>query len=361
MDENEELKAIPLYSTLPLFGDESCPEDELVEGGITYEKRGEDKEYSVDLRTQVYGLNWPGKLSSKLRVQAPIDAYLRFCPERSLDGDNTRNVCVEGDPLLTLKFLKNDYREKITVVYLDLACKLSDNTCKDRNKRLACWSSSVYEKLEISRDLLCSNGLIFLLVGEDELADLLLISYEIFARDNLVGIFPRLTKRASKVTKGIVKNNDFLVIFSRSEGYTFDLSDKPLSTLSFIDSRYSNDKAKKDLVALFGKKKVFNNSKPVNLLIDLIRLVSGNDSLILDLAAKSGVVAQAVLELNAQDNGHRNFILVDIGDNVVERILATGKKLQKEDSFCDLWMDLGFKFFQIVDTFKEVDNLRKLC
>ena len=67
-------------------------------------------------------------------------------------------------------------------------------------------------------------------------------------------------------------------------------------------------------------------------------------------------MGQAVLELNAQDNGRRNFILADVGDNATERVRAIGKKLQKEDDFSNLWMDLGFKYFHIVDTFKEVDK-----
>ncbi|MBQ7529638.1 hypothetical protein IJT10_07025 [bacterium] len=367
MDKNEEMESVHLYSTLPLFDDEVCSECLPYEEdniSITYEKRGEDREFGSELRNQIYGLHWPGKFNSKLKSQAPIDAYLRFCPEKSFNEDDSKNICIEGDSLLTLKFLKNDYEEKIKVIYIDLSYKILDNSCKDKNKRIAYWLSDVYEKLNIAKDLLSNNGLIFLIVEGNELADLILICYEIFGRDNLLGIFPRLTNRSSKTAKVISQNNDFIVAFSRSEDFTLNLpirSDKggvktrPISTLDFIDNRYSNDKARKDLIAIFGKK-IFDSPKPVNLVRDLLCLASDSDSLILDLSSKSGVVGQAVLELNAQDNGRRNFILADVGDNVAERVRAIGKKLQKEDDFSNLWMDLGFKYFHIVDTFKEVDK-----
>ena len=83
---------------------------------------------------------------------------------------------------------------------------------------------------------------------------------------------------------------------------------KPLSSIEFIESKYSNDNAKKDLVKIFGNSK-FDYPKPVELLKTLISVYDNKDALILDFFAGSGTTGQAVLELNESDKGNRNFIL----------------------------------------------------
>ncbi|WP_208745269.1 site-specific DNA-methyltransferase [Brachyspira aalborgi] len=71
---------------------------------------------------------------------------------------------------------------------------------------------------------------------------------------------------------------------------------------------------------LFGQL-VFNDPKPINLLKQLIQSVTmqGNSNdIILDFFAGSGTTAQAVMELNAEDKGNREFILVQIDEEIKE-------------------------------------------
>jgi len=62
---------------------------------------------------------------------------------------------------------------------------------------------------------------------------------------------------------------------------------------------------------------VFNTPKPVRLMKRIITLAtrSDNHSVILDFFAGSGTTAQAVLELNSEDGGNRQFILVTNNEN----------------------------------------------
>lgn len=108
---------------------------------------------------------------------------------------------------------------------------------------------------------------------------------------------------------------------------------KATSSIEYIDNKYSNDNAKKDL-SLFGLGDKFDYSKPVELIKKLIKAYYKNDALILDFFAGSGTTAQAVLELNQQDGGDRKFILCTNNENGIceeityERIKAvvTGKR-----------------------------------
>lgn len=98
---------------------------------------------------------------------------------------------------------------------------------------------------------------------------------------------------------------------------------------------------------LFGKL-VFNDPKPVNLLKQLIQsaTMQGNSNdIILDFFAGSGTTAQAVMELNTQDNGNREFILVQL-DEVIDK-----SKSKTAYEFCK--NELGSENPTIFDITKE--------
>lgn len=63
-----------------------------------------------------------------------------------------------------------------------------------------------------------------------------------------------------------------------------------------------------DVVSIFGNR-VFDFPKPVALVKELIDQTTSDDSIVLDFFAGSGTTAQAVLELNKEDSGHRRFIV----------------------------------------------------
>lgn len=95
---------------------------------------------------------------------------------------------------------------------------------------------------------------------------------------------------------------------------------KPLSSIGLVDNMYSNDNAKKDL-EVFGLGDEFEYSKPVELIKRLIKNHYNKNGIILDFFAGSGTTAQAVLELNVEDGGHRQFILcTNNQNNICEKI-----------------------------------------
>ncbi|WCL80801.1 site-specific DNA-methyltransferase [Saprospira sp. CCB-QB6] len=71
---------------------------------------------------------------------------------------------------------------------------------------------------------------------------------------------------------------------------------------------------------IFGKN-VFSYPKPPSLIKYIVNFLSDPDSIILDSFAGSGTTAQAVLELNKEDGGNRQFILIEM-EEYAERITA---------------------------------------
>ncbi|HDK7096369.1 TPA: site-specific DNA-methyltransferase [Klebsiella pneumoniae] len=125
-----------------------------------------------------------------------------------------------------------------------------------------------------------------------------------------------------------------------------------------------NHEANSDLKAL-GLGGIFDNPKPVRLLQRMIHLVTSTDEehIVLDFFAGSGTTAHAVLESNAQDNGNRRFICVQlphplsipvhdqeltlntIADMTTERIRRAAVALRER--YSNYKGDLGFRVYRL--------------
>ena len=120
--------------------------------------------------------------------------------------------------------------------------------------------------------------------------------------------------------KIVKKNNEYCIEIKNRT--------KPLSSLEFVESNYSNDNAKKDLLKIF-KTSTFDYPKPVELIKTLLRIYNNKNAIILDFFAGSGTTGQAVIELNKEDKGNRKFILCTNNENNIceeityKRILKT--------------------------------------
>ena len=73
----------------------------------------------------------------------------------------------------------------------------------------------------------------------------------------------------------------------------------------------TNQRGSLEVEKLFGKR-YFDFPKPVSLIQNICKLGSDKDSIILDFFSGSATTAQAVMQLNAEDGGHRKFILVQL-------------------------------------------------
>ena len=109
----------------------------------------------------------------------------------------------------------------------------------------------------------------------------------------------------------------------------------------------TNQRGSLEVEKLFGKR-YFDFPKPVSLIQNICKLGSDKDSIILDFFSGSATTAQAVMQLNAEDGGHRKFILVQLPEETdvnseaykagykniceigEERIRRAGKKIKEE-------------------------------
>lgn len=134
---------------------------------------------------------------------------------------------------------------------------------------------------------------------------------------------------------------------------------KPMSI--WDDKEINNEFATELLTDLFKEKKIFDYSKSLFLLKKLITVLSSADSLVLDFFSGSATTAHAVMQLNAEDGGKRNFIMVQLPEECAEnseaykagyknicgigkeRIRRAGKKIKEENPLTTQNLDIGFR------------------
>lgn len=136
-----------------------------------------------------------------------------------------------------------------------------------------------------------------------------------------------------------------------------------------IEERFGRTRTgKTEVAALFDKVAYFNFPKPTKLIKFLIEIASNVDSVILDFFSGSATTAHAVMQLNAEDNGHRKFIMVQLPETCdeqseaykagykticeigKERIRRAGEKIKAENGLAAQNLDIGFRVLKLADS-----------
>ena len=93
------------------------------------------------------------------------------------------------------------------------------------------------------------------------------------------------------------------------------------SYINGVEIKGTNEDAYEELESIFGRKKLFDYSKPTNYIGELVNAASHFDkeSIILDFFSGSATTAHAVMQLNAEDGGKRKFIMVQLPEATDEK------------------------------------------
>lgn len=97
----------------------------------------------------------------------------------------------------------------------------------------------------------------------------------------------------------------------RKKSFLFELSDNLPGYSSVFSSGVYTNTATKELASIFDGY-LFDFPKPVEIIRQLIQQVTAPEDIILDFFSGSATTAHAVMQLNAEDGGHRKFIMVQL-------------------------------------------------
>ncbi len=108
--------------------------------------------------------------------------------------------------------------------------------------------------------------------------------------------------------------------FPRKKRFLSDVQNgRTPNTLWLCEEVGHNQTAAREVKALFDGKKCFDFPKPVSYIKQMFLIGSDKDSIVLDFFSGSATTAHAVMQLNAEDNGNRKFIMVQLPEETDEK------------------------------------------
>lgn len=175
-----------------------CPESDA-DGALDFNGmlRAMGAYTSVDLQNDGYVFTWPGKQKAIQLGNEPTDKVLIPDKADSKDWDTTQNIYIEADNLEALKCLRNTYAGKIKMIYIDPPYNTGNDfiypddfhgkkvTSDDAGKHTK-WLNMMYPRLMLARELLSEDGVIFISIDDNEVANLKEICDKIFGAGNFL-------------------------------------------------------------------------------------------------------------------------------------------------------------------------------
>lgn len=427
----------------------------------------------VEGKDERYQFTWPDKKKTMAVSNEPVSLTLRPNKDKSVNFQNTQNIYIEGDNLDVLKILQETYLDKIKLIYIDppyntgndfvynddfsneeyqyieksgqhdsVGNRLVANT--ETNGRFHTdWLNMMYARMRIARNLLSSDGAIFISIDDNESMNLVKMMDEIFGDRNRIALICHKSRASISNDKIISPNHNTILFYAKDiskleekrkmigldpvlekfdcddndgrgeyrlvpvdgpggakkgnphyeflgvegywrfsketmrakydEGYVVKKGNSLYqkyykrvaeqtrrTTTTWWDDAGLTSSATSKLKKLMGET-TFDTPKPVELIDRMLRMITFDDpeSIVLDFFAGSSTTAQAVMEYNAENNGKRKFILVQLPERISEKteayengyrnICEIGEKRIKKviDNIDNKNIDLGFRVFEL--------------
>jgi adenine-specific DNA-methyltransferase len=207
----------------------------------------------INFSKESYGMDWLGKSYARLLATDETTTLLKEDEtfNQKEENKNSENLLIKGDNLEVLKHLSNAYYEKIKMIYIDppyntgsdgfvyaddrkfdvptlmelagiseeRAKRILDFTQSNSNSHSA-WLTFMYPRLYIAKQLLKEDGVIFVSIDDNEVAQLRLLMDEIFGEENFVESFIwRRRKTQANLSKHTAPVHDYILCYSKSKEY----------------------------------------------------------------------------------------------------------------------------------------------
>lgn len=220
-------------------------------GNFDFEKfKQELSENEIDFYKESYGIDWLGKSYARVLASDPVTTLLKEDEEfnKKEENKNSENLLLKGDNLEVLKHLTNAYYEKIKMIYIDPPYNTGSDgfvyqddrkfsidelknlagVSEEKAKRIldfvdsksnshSAWLTFMYPRLYIAKQLLVEDGLIFISIDDNELAQLRILLDEVFSEEGFLGLIARETGTPTGGgNDAIVNKVDYLLVYSKS-------------------------------------------------------------------------------------------------------------------------------------------------
>lgn len=170
------------------------------------------------------GLYWENKVEKIEQSIQKKTLYLKEIKNKKVGINGPNHRIIEGDNLAGLHLLKKE-NEKFNLIYIDPPYNTGNKDFKyndayvdfEDESRHSKWSSFIYKRLLIAKDLLSKNGVLFLAIDDAEQARLKLICDGVFGQQNFVANFIRKNKAGSgHDSKQVAVEFDYMLCYANN-------------------------------------------------------------------------------------------------------------------------------------------------
>jgi adenine-specific DNA-methyltransferase len=238
------------------------------DGQLDIEALKEELGQFEEVGQEKYELNWAGKQNAKKEARKNVlGKTLRYIEGDGVNEDTTQNLYIEGDNLEVLKLLRKNYYGSIKMIYIDppyntgndfvyndnfsisqeeleqiqgerdeYGERLQKNS-KDSAKYHTNWLNMMYPRLQLAKDLLTDDGVIFISIDDNEQANLKQLCDGIFGTENFIAQITREAIKGGSQSKYIRITHDYVFAYAKNlndiefggievEGIKLDLKDE---------------------------------------------------------------------------------------------------------------------------------------
>ncbi|WP_270851429.1 site-specific DNA-methyltransferase [Fusobacterium varium] len=179
------------------------------------------------LTEKKYGLVWEEhteRVDEEMVHNIPIFTEIEDRKIKNLES-NDYNFLIEGDNLHSLKLFEKTHRGKIDVIYIDPPYNTGNKDFKYNDSFVektdeyshSKWLSFMSKRLELARNLLSEEGVIFISIDDKEQAQLKLLCDEIFGKDNFIANITRNTNSSKNQSLYISISHEYCLVYSKND------------------------------------------------------------------------------------------------------------------------------------------------
>jgi adenine-specific DNA-methyltransferase len=192
--------------------------DCLLEGGMTKEEQGKDEVYYNEIiaRDEIDNL-----LSPKALVN--VSRHTKDGEVKNIHSFHEKdNLIIKGNNLIALHSLLGKFTGKVKLIYIDPPYNTGSDSFKyNDNFNHSTWLTFIKNRLEVAKELLSEDGVIFVQSDDNEQAYLKVLMDGIFDRENFINMISVNMKNVAGASGGgedkrLKKNCEFILIYSKN-------------------------------------------------------------------------------------------------------------------------------------------------
>jgi len=212
----------------------------------------------AELDSKKYGLLWDREKEPEqvvLDCENNLPILKRITDNEIKTNESDDNIFIEGDNYHSLTVLNYTHKGKIDFIYIDPPYntgkkdewKYNDKFIDENDSyRHAKWLNMMEKRLELSKHLLKEDGVIFISIGEQEVANLNLLCGKVFRHENFLTLIARISKTASDLGNIFAPSCDYIVCYAKNKANIdasnyYDEVDEDLYTKEDEKGKYRDD------------------------------------------------------------------------------------------------------------------------